>query len=136
EVAALSAAFDAVVATGLSRLVMVSGPAGIGKSSVVSELHKVLVPSHGLFASGKVDQLKQGVPYATLAQALRSLIRRLLSKPEDELTYWRDELRQALDPNGALIADLIPELIFIIGEQPPRGEISAQAAKGRFQLAL
>jgi hypothetical protein len=42
----------------------------IGKSSVVHELHKVLVPSRGLFASGKFDQYKRDIPYATLGQEL------------------------------------------------------------------
>ena len=39
------AAFDRIVAHGLPELVLVSGYAGIGKSSVVNELHKALVPS-------------------------------------------------------------------------------------------
>ena len=64
---------------------LVSGYSGIGKSSVVNELHKVLVPPRGLFASGKFDQYKRDIPYATLAQAFQSLIRPLLSKSEAEL---------------------------------------------------
>jgi predicted ATPase len=79
---------------------LVCGRAGIGKSSVVNELHKVLVPLHGLAATGKCDQLKRDIPYASLAQALRTLIRRLLSMPEAELTNWRDDIREALDPNA------------------------------------
>src|SRR3981189_1648008 len=43
EVNALLAAFDRVVAQGTPELVFVSGFSGIGKSSVVNELHKVLV---------------------------------------------------------------------------------------------
>jgi predicted ATPase len=43
--------------------VLVSGYSGIGKSSVVNELHKVLVPPRGLFASGKFDQYKRDIPY-------------------------------------------------------------------------
>ena len=64
---------------------LVSGYSGIGKSAVVNELHKPLVPPRGLFASGKFDQYKRDIPYATLAQAFQSLIRPLLSKSEDEL---------------------------------------------------
>ena len=54
---------------------LVSGYSGIGKSAVVNELHKPLVPPRGLFASGKFDQYKRDIPYATLAQAFQSLIR-------------------------------------------------------------
>ena len=89
---------------------LVSGYSGIGKSAVVNELHKPLVPPRGLFASGKFDQYKRDIPYATLAQAFQSLIRPLLSKSEEELSKWRDALHEALDPNGQLMVGLVPEL--------------------------
>ena len=113
-----------------------SGYSGIGKSSVVHELHKVLVPPRGLFASGKFDQYKRDIPYATLAQAFESLIRPLLSKSEAELRNWRDALREALGPNGLLMVDLVPELKLIIGEQPPVPELPPQDAQNRFQLVF
>src|ERR1700682_6460672 len=50
EIDAVLASFDRVVANGTPELVLVSGYSGIGKSSVVHELHKVLVPPRGLFA--------------------------------------------------------------------------------------
>src|SRR6516164_3010206 len=84
EINALLASFDRVVAGGRPELVLVSGYSGIGKSSVVNELHKVLVPPRGLFASGKFDQYKRDIPYSTLAQAFQSLVRPLLAKSEAE----------------------------------------------------
>ena len=115
---------------------LVSGYSGIGKSSVVGELHRALVPARGLFASGKFDQLKRDVPYATLAQAFRGLSRQLLAKPEAELTEWREQLGRALNPNGALVIDLIPELKFLIGAQPPVPDVPPAAAKARVQMTL
>ena len=53
------------------ELVLVSGYAGIGKSSVVNELHKALVPPRSQFAAGKFDQYKRDIPYSTLAQAFQ-----------------------------------------------------------------
>jgi serine/threonine protein kinase len=82
EIGTLLGAFDRVVANGATELVLVSGYAGIGKSSVVNELHKALVPPRGLFASGKFDQYKRDIPYATLAQAFGSLVRPLLGESE------------------------------------------------------
>ena len=68
------AAYDRVATTGTPELMLVSGYSGIGKSSVVNELHKALVPSRGLFASGKFDQHKRDIPYTTLvAQAFQGL---------------------------------------------------------------
>ena len=105
EVDALLAAFDRVVTQGRPELVLVSGYSGVGKSSVVNELHKALVPPRGLFASGKFDQYKRDIPYATLAQAFQSLVRPLLSKTEAELRVWREALLEALGPNGRLMDD-------------------------------
>src|SRR5437588_3736487 len=136
EVETLLTAFDRMVTSGRPELVLVSGYSGIGKSSVVNELHKVLVPPRGLFASGKFDQYKRDIPYATLAQAFRELIQSLLGKGEAELARWRDALREALEPNGRLIVNLVPELELIVGEQPPVPELSPQDAQRRFQFVL
>src|SRR4030088_751835 len=137
EIKTLLDAFDQVVTTGKPKnLVLVSGYSGIGKSSVVNELHKVLVPPRGLFASGKFDQYKRDVPYATLAQAFNGLIRPLLSKSESELQIWRDAFSGALEPNAKLMVDLVPELKLIIGEQPPVPDLPPQDAQGRFQLVF
>jgi serine/threonine protein kinase len=136
EIEALVAAFDRVVASGTPELVLVSGYSGIGKSSVVNELYKVLVPPRGLFASGKFDQYKRDIPYATLAQAFQSIVRPLLGKSEAELRNWRDALHEALGPNGPLMVDLVPELKLIIGEQPPVSNLPPQDSQRRFQLVF
>ena len=115
---------------------LVSGYSGIGKSSVVNELHKVLVPPRGLFASGKFDQYKRDIPYSTLAQAFQGLIRRFLAKSEAELARWRDALREALGPNGRLMVDLVPELKLIVGEQPLVPDLPPKDAQKRFQLVF
>jgi len=128
EIEALLACFHRMVNDGAAELVLVSGYSGIGKSSVVNELHKVLVPPRGLFASGKFDQYKRDIPYSTLAQAFQSLIRPLLGKSDPELAGWREAFREALGPNGRLIIDLVPELKLVIGEQPPVAVLPAQDA--------
>jgi PAS domain S-box-containing protein len=133
EVETLLAAFERVVNGGAPELVLVSGYSGIGKSSVVNELQPVLVPPRGLFASGKFDQYKRDIPYATLAQAFTSLIRPLLGKSEADLAPWCDALREALGSNAGLIADLVPEVKLVIGEPPPVPELPPQDAQRRFQ---
>jgi PAS domain S-box-containing protein len=136
EVATLLASFDRVVATGTPELVLVSGYSGIGKSSVVHELHKALVPPRGLFASGKFDQYKRNIPYATLAQAFQSLIRSLLAQSDAELSRWRDALREALRDNGQLIVNLVPELELVVGKQRPVPDLPPPDAQHRFHMVF
>src|SRR6202165_1285572 len=133
EIETLLACFDRVVAHGTPELVLVSGFSGIGKSSVVHELHKVLVQPRGLYASGKFDQYKRDIPYVTLAQAFQSLVRSLLGRSEAELGRWRSSLSEALGTNGQLIVELVPELEVIIGKQPAVPELPPNDAKNRFQ---
>src|SRR5262249_23275884 len=136
EIEALQASFDRVVKSGAPELVLVSGYSGVGKSAVVHELHKILVPSGALFAAGKSDQHKRDFPYGAIAQAFHGLVRHLLAKSEADLMPWRDALREALDPLGRLVVDLVPELRFIIGDQPPVQEVPPQDAQRRFQLVF
>jgi PAS domain S-box-containing protein len=136
ELEILLASFDRIVKGGAPELVLVSGYSGIGKSSVVNELHKALVPPRGLFASGKFDQYKRDIPYSTLVQAFQSLMRPLLGKSDAELAIWRGAFQEALDPNARLMTDLIPELKLIIGDQPPVPELAPQQAQNRFQLVF
>ena len=136
ETELLLASFDRVVRRGTPELVLVSGHSGVGKSSFVHELHEVLVPPRGLFASGKFDQYKRDIPYATLAQAFQSLVRPLLGGNDTDLEIWRSAFSEALGPNGLLMVELIPDLKLIVGEQPPVPELSPQDAQSRFHVVF
>jgi PAS domain S-box-containing protein len=136
DIEALHAAYHHVVTSGSPQIVLVSGYSGIGKTALVRELHRVMVRPRGLFAAGKFDQHERDVPYATVVQALRSLIRQILGMSEAEVGAWRTALEEAVSPNGQLIVDLIPEVEIIIGEQPPIQELPPQEAKNRFRMVL
>jgi serine/threonine protein kinase len=136
EIDTLLAAFDDVMASGTPGLVLVSGYSGIGKSSAVNELHKALVPQRGLFASGKFDQYKRDIPYATLAQAFRGLVLRILSQSDTELARWRTLLQEAVGANGQLIVNLIPEAELVIGKQPHIPDLLLQDSQNRFQIVF
>jgi predicted ATPase/signal transduction histidine kinase/ActR/RegA family two-component response regulator len=133
---ALLAGFDQVVASGKPLLILISGYSGIGKSSVVHELHKAIVLPRGIFISGKFDQYKRDIPYATLAQAFRTLTRQILSDSEAKVDAWRIAIRAAVGPNGQLIVNLIPELEFVIGKQPTVAELPATEAETRFHMVF
>ena len=60
--------------------VLMSGYPASANPSVVNELHKALDQQQALFAAGKFDQYKRDIPYATLAQAIQSLVCQVLGQ--------------------------------------------------------
>jgi len=133
DIALLLGAFDRVVATGTPELLLVSGYSGIGKSSLVHELHKPIVQERGIFLSGKFDQYTRDIPYATIVQSFTALVRDLLTEAEERLEGTRRALREALGANGKLIVDMIPPLGLLLGEQPPVPELPPAEAERRFR---
>ncbi|WP_293780640.1 AAA family ATPase [uncultured Oxalicibacterium sp.] len=106
------------VTRGQAELLLITGYSGIGKSSLVNEMHKPVVAHGGYFISGKFDQFRRSIPYSAINQALRELMRQILTESETRIAQWRTKLLKALGPNGQLIIDAIPELEFVIGKQP------------------
>jgi len=132
EIAALQAAFGRVSDSGRPELILVSGPSGIGKSSLVDELRRPVSLRHGYFVSGKVGQQQRNVPYASIAEALRSLLRQLLGE-HDALSRWRPRLQAALGTQGRLLGELIPEIELIVGPQASVSALAPAEAQNRFQ---
>jgi PAS domain S-box-containing protein len=133
ELATLLAAFERVRASGRPELVLVYGCAGVGKSALVHELHEPISYSCGYFVSGKFDQHKRDIPYATIADAFRDLIRQILAGSETEIADWKRRLEQALGPNAQVIIEVIPQLELILGRQPAAAELPPAQAQNRLR---
>ncbi|MEA5623715.1 AAA family ATPase [Nostoc sp. UHCC 0251] len=136
DIAKLLEAFERVVRQGKPELVLVSGYAGVGKSSLVKEIHKPIVRERGVFISGKYDQYKRDIPYSTIVQAFQTLVRQILTQPEAQLVTWKKRIQAALGNNGRLITDVIPEVELIVGEQPPIPDLGPAESQNRFNLVF
>ena len=115
-----------------SELMLVSGYSGIGKSAVVNEVSKPITRSKGYFISGKFDQFKRNIPYASLIQAFNSLLHQLLTESAAAIKTWQIKISTALGTDGKVIADVIPELELIIGKQPEVPQVGLTEAQNRF----
>ena len=135
ESRSLMAAFDRVSLGGV-ELVLVAGYSGIGKSALVHSVQTPVTDRRGYFVSGKFDQLRLAVPYSAFVAALRELIRQLLTESDDALATWKSKLLTALDGNGQLVIDVIPEVAHIVGPQPPVRELNPAESRNRFQLVF
>jgi predicted ATPase/signal transduction histidine kinase/CheY-like chemotaxis protein len=121
---------------GSVELALVSGYAGIGKSSLVQEVYKPLTRRRGYFIAGKFEQYQRNSPYAAFTQAFKCLIDHLLSEGPAEIATWRETLLSALQPNARIIIEVLPELELIIGPQPVVPELGPTEARHRFQLTF
>ncbi|RCJ26203.1 guanylate cyclase [Nostoc minutum NIES-26] len=131
EVATLMDAFSRV-SQGATEMMLVSGYSGIGKTSIVNEVHKPIVAARGYFITGKFDQFKRDIPYAALIQAFQELIRQLLTESEQQITIWKHKLLKALGTNGQVLIDVIPEVELTIGSQPDVPKLGAAESENRF----
>ena len=117
------------------ELVLVRGWSGVGKSSLVRALQR-FVASRGRFCSGKFDARRSERPYATLIDCLDELARPVLCLPGPELAPWRDAILEAVGPDIALVAALVPDLELIVGPQPSVAGSDAKEAQRRLHRAL
>ena len=83
EIEKLLAAFDTVAGKNISqqphgsKLILVSGYSGIGKSALVKELYKPITEARGYFISGKFEQYQRDIPYSAVAIAFQALIKQI-----------------------------------------------------------
>ncbi|RJP88878.1 MAG: GAF domain-containing protein [Desulfobacteraceae bacterium] len=111
---------------------MIAGYSGMGKSRIVEEIRRYVVDKGGYFISGQYEQFQQDIPYSGLIQAFGEIIRQILTGSADQISLWRHKLEAALGANAQIIIDVIPEVEFILGAQPPAPDLSPADAQNRF----
>src|ERR1700722_12659758 len=136
ESAALRAAFDRVADTGQTVVALISGPSGVGKSSLVAEFQSGLAPEDALMAAGKFDVQMQDVPYAALTQCFGSLLRQILTYDEEQVAAWRRILAEAVEPNGHLVTELIPAFELLLGRRSPLLDLTPQDRLNRLRIVF
>ncbi|MBD2185538.1 AAA family ATPase [Aerosakkonema funiforme] len=118
------------------EMMLVAGYSGIGKSSLIAEIHKPNSQLRGYFTEGKFDQFQRNIPYSAIVSAFKELVRQLLTESEAQLNLWREKLLVAFGENGQVIIDVIPEVELIVGKQPPVPDLGLSESKNRFNLVF
>ncbi|MGQ3887949.1 EAL domain-containing protein [Legionella sp. CNM-1927-20] len=135
QVCQLLEAFERI-SQGRKELVFIAGYSGIGKTSLVKEVHKPIMQHRGYYTQGKFDQLQQSVPYSAIVSAFQSLIKQVLLENETRIQELKEHLIQVLGSVGQVVIDVIPEVELIIGKQPPVPKLSPSDAQARFNLVF
>ena len=117
-------------------LLLVTGPAGMGKSRLVQEIYTPITAARGYVARGKFDQLQRTIPYAGLTQALSDLVDHLLLEGDAQVQIWQDTLKTALGHNAPVAIKLVPNLALILGSVASAPELPASQSLKRFNLVI
>ncbi|MEA2699624.1 MAG: hypothetical protein QOI66_3895, partial [Myxococcales bacterium] len=118
------------------RVVLVSGPSGIGKSALVQEVQKPIAATRGYFVAGKCEALNRNIPYAAFTQAFRDLVRQLETESPESVARWRQSILEAVGTSGRVIMDIVPELESIIGAQPSVPVLDPEESQIRFNATF
>jgi predicted ATPase/signal transduction histidine kinase len=133
----LQEVYGRVAMHGAVECLFVAGGAGVGKTRLVYDALQMAVRERdGFLGAGKFDQYARDIPYATIAQAFHHLVQHVLAESDAHIAVWRARLLEALGTNGHLIVEVIPQVAFIIGPQPPVPDLPAAEAQIRFNLVF
>ncbi|MCU0547039.1 MAG: trifunctional serine/threonine-protein kinase/ATP-binding protein/sensor histidine kinase [Oscillatoriaceae cyanobacterium Prado104] len=119
-----------------AELMLISGGAGLGKSSLVYEIHKPIVRQHGYFIDSKFEEFKRDIPYAFLLEAFQALLRQILTETSTKLQSWKRKILDSLGSNCQVIIEVLPEVELIVGPQPVVPDLGAAESQNRFNLVF
>lgn len=103
------------VCGGSSALTLISGHAGIGKTSLVKNISSEVIEAGALFVSVKADQYNSDTPCQTYAEVVKTLIKHLLMLDNRTLASFKKSLSEALGEDIHLLSNFIPEIEHITG---------------------
>lgn len=121
---------------GKTDLMLVSGYSGIGKSSLINEIHKPIVEARGYFIEGKFDQYQRDKPYSAVIQSFQNLFKQLLTESPKVLDQWKTKLLNHLGENTGLMIEIMPVLEQIVGVPPPMTKLNPVEAQNRFFITF
>ncbi len=127
--------FDACAA-GACQLLLVAGYSGTGKTALVHEVHRPITMNYGYYAEGKFDQFNKSTPYFAILQALTALIDLILLEEDSRLKSISSQILKAVDEEGKVLTNLIPNLEHLIGPQPEIPQLGGEESKHRFTYLI
>lgn len=119
------------VCTGSVEMMIVKGKAGMGKTSLVKELSKLIYQKKGFMASGKCEEQYRETPYYPLASAFRAIVHQILTEDEASRKNWKKKFLESFAHNSQMLIDFIPEMEEIIGPQPKVPILDPEESRNR-----
>lgn len=121
-----------------SEIALVYGYPGVGKSSMVHQIEKMVTDSGGYFLAGKFEQLTNPNPLSAMVSIFNTYCELLLQRRPSNFDTISAEIRSALGSECKVLTDLIPRLHEVVGEPnaPENVEISMVVNRRNHLLRL
>jgi len=100
------------------QTIIVCGFSGVGKTSLIHEMHQPVTKAHGYFLEGKFGQFQRNTPYQAFIQAFNNYIKHFLTGDDSLLAEWKHNLKETLGENLSLLRSLLPDLDLLFAELP------------------
>jgi predicted ATPase/signal transduction histidine kinase/tRNA A-37 threonylcarbamoyl transferase component Bud32 len=98
------------------EIMLVSGTAGMGKTSLVREIRQPIVDRGGYFCTVEFARSSSNIPYDAIYRAFSGLMRQFLTESSSQIAIWREKLLLTFGDDLASIITLIPEIGAIVGD--------------------
>lgn len=132
ELAHLSSIFPEIQ----SRIIVITGQSGIGKSSLVQEFYQKTIQNQAYFISGKFDQFRNNTPFWGWVQGIKQLIQQILTETPAKVEDWKTKLMEALGEKTQILVDVIPELKSLLNQQVLTPELEANLDQNQFNRLI
>nr|WP_320190818.1 AAA family ATPase [uncultured Desulfobacter sp.] len=97
----------------------VTGPDGVGKTALVSELKQRVIEKKGIFVTGAYDQYQRKVPYHGLNLIFSALAGILCTYPTHKLALLRSYLKQETESWQGVLTAVLPGLQMLVTDDAP-----------------
>lgn len=124
------------VSEGKFEIVSIFGGTGTGKSELIKEIERESIKKYGRIASGKFDKYKKNIPYYGVTEAFKTLIKQIMSEPEENIEKLKELILKYIGENGKVITELFPEMEYIIGKQHELEKLSPKENQNRFNFTF
>ena len=116
-----------------SRLVLVFGRSGIGKTSFVETTLSGHEFSAARKLSGKFDQVSRSTPHAAMAAMFSGLVIEMLDSNSDQREEYRRQLVARAGDSLAMLSDLLPGIQELVGAQEQSDNTPPELAARRMR---
>ncbi len=117
-------------------LLRLIGEPGTGKTALAQQCLRPVVAENGYFGSANLEPYQGRTSWCPLVQALRGVLRTILTEPEPRIEQWRNAVCPVVGGGSAALLDAIPELTFLVDATHQLSPSPKQCDAERFALAL